>query len=254
MYSGSWCHRYFRRGVPPAGRGRFDVTADRPARDVSHPVVQGPVGADPAGQHVERLREVLAGRSMIAQANGVIMARYQVSAAAASRILRDLSRRRGRPLRQVAGDVLLSSQIRLAAPADAQPCGGDPTQGAAAHPAAGEPPASALTSRPRPSPLGSEVSPLQPDGTIYIRAAGDWTRATGGEIRDMLDQVGDRCPTLVILDLADVGVLDGAGLGALLAVHRELAVAECVLELQNPPPRIKRLLRVTKLRCIPHAQ
>jgi AmiR/NasT family two-component response regulator len=51
------------------------------------------------------LQEAMAARTVILQAEGVLMGRYRISAAAAHRMLRDISQRSGRPIRQVAGDV-----------------------------------------------------------------------------------------------------------------------------------------------------
>lgn len=206
-------------------------------------------GASRAADRPERLREALDARTVIAQAEGALIALYQVSTTAAQRMLRDITRRTGRPLLQVAGEVLISADHRLM-PLRA-PAGNDgdrgPAPNAGVTSAAVRPPARPLRERRQGRRFRTEVSPRQPDGTIYVRADGNWTRSTAGALRAMFAGVGGHHPTLVIADLSGVMVMDSTGLGVLLAAQRDLSATSCPLELHNPPPHISRLLAITGL-------
>ena len=80
--------------------------------------------SDPAGRPPGQLEEALASRPVVMQAERVIMGRYRVSATAAHRMLRDLTRRKGRRLAQVADEVVTSA-TNLPTPGAAVPLEGE---------------------------------------------------------------------------------------------------------------------------------
>lgn len=96
-------------------------------------------------------------------------------------------------------------------------------------------------------PVTLDVSPRQPDGTIYIGVTGDWDRAAAAHIRSVFRQVGEHQPSLVITDLGGVRRIDPGGLSALVAAYRYVVRSGGQLRLQNVPPHIRRLLRRTQL-------
>ena len=87
-----------------------------------------------------------------------------------------------------------------------------------------------------------DVSPRQPDGTIYVGASGDWNRSTAATARSVFRRVAEHQPALVIVDLGGRGRMDFAGLDVVVAAHRQLARSGGQLRLQNVPPEIQRLL------------
>jgi anti-anti-sigma regulatory factor len=181
----------------------------------------GPSGG-PDGPVGLRVREALQFREAIAHAQGVIMHRDGVSSTAASAVLRDISRRTGQALREVAADCVASYRH------------GDVLAAAVA-----APPREVL------GPPTVDVSPRQPDGTIYLTVGGAWTRAAAGGTRALFDGVRRHRPTLVIVDLADVTVMDARGVEALATASSSLQAAGCRVELHNPPPALRSLLEGT---------
>jgi anti-anti-sigma factor len=56
----------------------------------------------------------------------------------------------------------------------------------------------------------------------------------------------------LVVDLSGVELLDATGLGVLVGTHRRAQLAGCRLVLRGAPPRVARLLSVTRLdRVIP---
>ena len=54
----------------------------------------------------------------------------------------------------------------------------------------------------------------------------------------------------IVLDLTGVEYIDSSGLGALVSVYMAAGRAHCELELANPKPRVRDLLKITKLATI----
>jgi anti-sigma B factor antagonist len=54
----------------------------------------------------------------------------------------------------------------------------------------------------------------------------------------------------IVLDLTGVEYIDSSGLGALVSVYLAAGKAQCELELANPKPRVRDLLKITKLSSI----
>jgi len=54
----------------------------------------------------------------------------------------------------------------------------------------------------------------------------------------------------IVLDLTGIEYIDSSGLGALVSVYMAAGRAQCELELVNPKPRVRDLLKITKLSTI----
>lgn len=54
----------------------------------------------------------------------------------------------------------------------------------------------------------------------------------------------------MVLDLTGIEYIDSSGLGALVSVYLAAGHAKCKLELANPKPRVRDLLKITKLSTI----
>ena len=54
----------------------------------------------------------------------------------------------------------------------------------------------------------------------------------------------------IVLDLTGVEYIDSSGLGALVSVYLAAGKAQCELELANPKPRVRDLLKITKLASV----
>jgi anti-anti-sigma regulatory factor len=195
-----------------------------------------------------RIRAALQTREAIAQTQGVTMRRDGVSALTASEVLHDTSRCTGGLVHNVAVQYVAS--VRDGAAPLAVPTGEGIDSGHAGR-EGGADPASGVAVPPtacvRSVPPTVDISPRQPDGTIYLTVGGDWTKAASGGIRSLFDGAYRHRPTLVIADLSEVGVMDTMSVDALAASARSLAVAGCRLELHNLPPHLGRLLQRTAL-------
>ena len=202
-----------------------------------------------------RIRAALQPREAIAQTRGVIVRRDGVSALTASEVLHDTSRCTGGLVHNVAVQYVAS--VRDGAAPLAVPTGEGIDSGHAGREGGADPAARVAvppTGCVRSVPPTVDISPRQPDGTIYLTVGGDWTKAASGGIRSLFDGAYRHRPTLVIADLSEVGVMDTMSVDALAASARSLAVAGCRLELHNLPPHLGRLLQRTALgRVLPVA-
>ena len=68
-----------------------------------------------------------------------------------------------------------------------------------------------------------------------------------GDVRTALHTAIDASPGDLVVNLAEVEVIDATGLGVLVGAHRRAARAGKQLILRDVPPRMQRLLRATRL-------
>src|ERR1700730_6859511 len=84
---------------------------------------------------------------------------------------------------------------------------------------------------------------------ITVRGTGKITAATADlfqtTIRGLIPDA-----KRIVLDLTGLEYIDSAGLGALVSVYMAAGRAHCELELANPKPRVRDLLKITKLATI----
>lgn len=82
-----------------------------------------------------------------------------------------------------------------------------------------------------------------------VRGAGKITSATADYFQSTIRGVIPVSKHLV-LDLAEVEYIDSSGLGALVSVYLAAGKAHCELEMVNQKPRVRDLLKLTKLSTI----
>jgi anti-sigma B factor antagonist len=82
-----------------------------------------------------------------------------------------------------------------------------------------------------------------------VRGTGKITVATADYFQNTIRGVIPGSKHLV-LDLAEVEYIDSSGLGALVSVYLAAGRAQCELEMVNPKPRVRDLLKITKLSTI----
>jgi anti-sigma B factor antagonist len=87
------------------------------------------------------------------------------------------------------------------------------------------------------------------EDTTTIRGTGKITAATADYFQSTIRGVIPVSKYLV-LDLTEVEYIDSSGLGALVSVYLAAGHARCKLELANPKPRVRDLLKITKLSTI----
>jgi anti-sigma B factor antagonist len=76
---------------------------------------------------------------------------------------------------------------------------------------------------------------------------------TAAQVRDAMSLAVDGTPAVdVLVDVSAVRVIDGVGLGLLLAAHRSCRKAGRRLVLVDPSPGVLRLLAVTRLHRVLH--
>jgi len=82
-----------------------------------------------------------------------------------------------------------------------------------------------------------------------VRAKGRITSTTSAEMENTLRNLvaGNQ---RVVLDLADVDLIDSAGLGALVSVYTHARRINCYLEIANPKQRIRNLFNRSGLASV----
>lgn len=99
--------------------------------------------------------------------------------------------------------------------------------------------------RSRPGNPDLQISVLVPGSVVSLR--GRLSARTVADVRvALVEAIGDGIDDLVV-DLADVQLVDGSGLGVLVAAHRLALRSDRRLVLRAVPPRVERLLAATHL-------
>jgi anti-sigma B factor antagonist len=99
-----------------------------------------------------------------------------------------------------------------------------------------------------PSPELELTTEKNADETI-VRGTGKITSATADYFQSTIRGIipGSK---RIVLDLTGVEYIDSSGLGALVSVYMAAGRAQCELELANPKPRVRDLLKITKLASV----
>ncbi|MQA84657.1 MAG: anti-sigma factor antagonist [Streptosporangiales bacterium] len=80
-----------------------------------------------------------------------------------------------------------------------------------------------------------------------VRVAGRLDASTAAEVRPRLHGALERGSGDLILDLSELEVIDVTGLGLLVGLHRRAMRTDRRLVLRDVPPRVMRVLAVTRL-------
>jgi anti-sigma B factor antagonist len=94
------------------------------------------------------------------------------------------------------------------------------------------------------APLQVEVKAAA--GETVVRCMGKLTNDTAGLLKSHIKPLLPETRRLV-LDLGDVTYMDSSGLGTLVGLYASARSNGCELKLVNLGPRIRELLRITKL-------
>jgi anti-sigma B factor antagonist len=89
-------------------------------------------------------------------------------------------------------------------------------------------------------------------GAQVIRVGARLDAGTSAGVRPRLHDAVDAGGGDLVLDLSRLEMIDATGLGVLVGTHRRAISAERRLVLRNVPPRIMRILAVTRLNRILH--
>jgi anti-sigma B factor antagonist len=98
-------------------------------------------------------------------------------------------------------------------------------------------------------PFNCEVEEWVEEGVKVkrVRCHGWIITQTAGEVRDIVKPLISQGGSILI-DLGDVKFLDSLGLGTLVGLKASAIKEECcTLKLENVPPRIREILRLTNL-------
>lgn len=80
----------------------------------------------------------------------------------------------------------------------------------------------------------------RPRDTISLTLTGDLDMAAAGRLSDAVDAFAAVTFASVVMDLAEVGTIDCAGLSSLAAAGQRIAAAGGALTLTRPPPDVRR--------------
>lgn len=90
------------------------------------------------------------------------------------------------------------------------------------------------------------------DAGDFVVLSGAIESGTAADVRSVLHEAVDRGTGDLVVDLRAVNHIDATGLGVLVGAHRRAQRSERRIVLRGVPPRVQRLLLVTRLhRVIP---
>jgi anti-anti-sigma factor len=78
---------------------------------------------------------------------------------------------------------------------------------------------------------------------VVVRLAGELDMATAADLAVPLEQLLERAPQPVVLDLGDLSFLDSSGVAVLIRIANRFPQ----LETRNPPPPVRRVIEVLGL-------
>ena len=97
--------------------------------------------------------------------------------------------------------------------------------------------------------MSFQVKSKQADDVAVLQCTGRIVR--GEAIRRLKDAVVSlNKPRVIVLDLSDVEMLDGGGLGLLVFLHRWTSDRNIQLKLVNPSSFVREMLDRTRLTCV----
>ncbi len=105
-----------------------------------------------------------------------------------------------------------------------------------------------------PMSIRSEAVTGDHPGGAALVLAGRLDVSSVADVREALARALDSGDGDLVLDLADVEVMDATGLGVLVGAHRRAGRAGRTLVLRHVPTRLSRLLVATRLNRILHVE
>ncbi|GAA4909493.1 anti-anti-sigma factor [Nonomuraea thailandensis] len=91
-------------------------------------------------------------------------------------------------------------------------------------------------------------------GAQVVRIGARLDAGTSAGVRERLHKALDSGEGDLILDLSKLEMIDATGLGVLVGAHRRALSVERRLVLRGVPPRIMRILAVTRLNRVLHVE
>ena len=86
--------------------------------------------------------------------------------------------------------------------------------------------------------------------TTILDLQGDLVRGAEGKIFELVKQLVASGQKFVLLNLAEIRVMDSIGIGALVMAYKNIAAAGGKLKLLNPSIRTRQLLGMTSLNSV----
>jgi len=86
-------------------------------------------------------------------------------------------------------------------------------------------------------------------GEAFVHGTGRITAENADTLQATIRQLIPDCKRIV-LDLTGIDYIDSSGLGALVSVYLAAARVNCEIELSNPKPRVRDLLKLSKLTSV----
>ena len=86
----------------------------------------------------------------------------------------------------------------------------------------------------------------QEENQLVAMLSGEIDHHRAREIRETIDfAVREQLPPIVILDVRNVTFMDSSGIGLIMGRDRPTEEYGGVLEIHNPPPHIRKVLRIS---------
>jgi anti-sigma B factor antagonist len=97
---------------------------------------------------------------------------------------------------------------------------------------------------------GLRVEPRWQDSAAVLRVAGDVDAANAHVLREALLGAIDDGPSVVVVDLTEVGYIDSVGLGTLVISLKHATEQRAKLRLVVTSPQIEKILKITGLQSV----
>ncbi|WP_249714215.1 STAS domain-containing protein [Rhizomonospora bruguierae] len=94
---------------------------------------------------------------------------------------------------------------------------------------------------------GQSTTPVCTVPVVEIRIGRDLDLAGIPQVRPHLDAALALAPQHLVVDLAGCDLIDAAGIGLLLDVHRQMWRANATLTLRSLTPRVRRILAIARV-------
>jgi len=83
------------------------------------------------------------------------------------------------------------------------------------------------------------------DGAVVLRLRGELDMASTPRLKEALRAALERRPSMLAVDLSELGFIDSVGIGALIGAAPRAASAGCSFVLRSPRRSVQRVLRLT---------
>ncbi|MGF1573468.1 MAG: STAS domain-containing protein [Sumerlaeia bacterium] len=83
--------------------------------------------------------------------------------------------------------------------------------------------------------------------TQLIHISGELIAESSHSLRELVNELSQKSPKKIIINLADVPFIDTSGLGTLVGIRATLKSRDIILKIEHPTERVMQNFRLTRL-------